>query len=122
MKRWIAIAALAAACGKGDGKGKAGVSMDDLREAKVKEAKLQVARLAFEAYGQWAGQNPSKACPDALSELTPYLDRPDLSDPWGNPYEMKCDPGAKGAGVFRVLSAGPDGKIGTDDDLASDQR
>jgi hypothetical protein len=119
MKRWIAMAVVVAACGKGDDKGKAGGPMDEFQRAKVETAKIDLGKLAFEAYGQWLGQNPSKQCPAALSELTPYLERPDLSDPWGNPYEMRCDPGAKHVSLL-VLSAGPDGKLGTDDDLDSD--
>ncbi len=40
-----------------------------------------------------------------------------LQDPWGHPYQIRSvEPGA-GTGVS-VISAGPDGRIGTPDDLA----
>jgi hypothetical protein len=113
MTRWIVVAALVAACGKGAAK------MDELRDAKVKEAKLQISMLAFNAYVQWTGQH-SYPCPSALSELVPYLASPDLTDPWGTPYASECVPSQKGKGYdFRVKSAGPDGTMGTDDDLDS---
>jgi len=47
----------------------------------------------------------------------PYLDRLP-SDPWGNPY-IYSFPGKHAAGSYDLLSAGPDAKEGTDDDIVS---
>jgi|SRR5579862_7416254 len=119
MRRWIVVAALVAACGKGSDNGK-GSPVDKLMAEKLKMAKLDVRKLAFEAYAQFLGDHPSKSCPDSLKDLTPYMNDDHVSDPWGNPYAMKCEPSPKGHGYdFRVISAGPDGKMGTDDDLDS---
>src|SRR5690606_12112843 len=39
-----------------------------------------------------------------------------IKDPWGEEYEIKC-PGEHG--TVDVISAGPDGELGTDDDIAN---
>ncbi len=47
----------------------------------------------------------------------PYLDKlPD--DPWGNPY-IYYFPGKHTQNSYDLLSAGPDGKEGTDDDIGN---
>jgi hypothetical protein len=122
MTRWIVVAALVAACGKGDGKGKAGGSMDEFQDAKVKTAKVQIGKFAFEAYGQWISTHPEAQppCPASISDLTPFMMSDDVHDPWGTPYTLECVPSQQGKGYdLRVKSAGPDGKMGTDDDLDS---
>ncbi|HEY5922616.1 MAG TPA: type II secretion system protein GspG [Kofleriaceae bacterium] len=70
-----------------------------------------------EAYPKWKADNPGKTCPASLAELakdfgTEDPDLPLLKDPWGNDLVMKCD-----AKSFSVMSLGPDGKAGTEDDL-----
>lgn len=47
----------------------------------------------------------------------PYLDKVPL-DPWGNPY-IYYFPGKHTPSGYDLLSAGPDGKEGTDDDIVS---
>ena len=47
----------------------------------------------------------------------PYLDRLP-QDPWGNPY-VYYFPGKHSANSYDLLSVGPDGKEGTDDDIVS---
>ena len=47
----------------------------------------------------------------------PYLDKIPV-DPWGNPY-IYYFPGKHIPGSYDLLSAGPDGKEGTDDDVVS---
>src|ERR1700722_2295497 len=47
----------------------------------------------------------------------PYFDPPKLPiDPWGNPY-IYYYPGKHNQSSYDLLSAGPDGKEGTDDDV-----
>jgi general secretion pathway protein G len=47
----------------------------------------------------------------------PYLDKLPL-DPWQNPY-IYYYPGKHNQGSYDLLSAGPDGKEGTDDDIVN---
>jgi general secretion pathway protein G len=49
----------------------------------------------------------------------PYLDSNQLPvDPWGNPY-IYYFPGKHNASGYDLLSAGLDGKEGTDDDIGN---
>jgi general secretion pathway protein G len=84
-------------------------------------AGLTVKKYAYEAFGEWSQAHPDKACPDKLEDLSQYMDSKDVKDPWGNPYKMFCGQnlpaGAKGG--LAVMSSGPDGKDGTEDDIKS---
>jgi general secretion pathway protein G len=49
----------------------------------------------------------------------PYFDPPQLpADPWGNPY-VYYFPGKHNPNSYDLLSVGPDGKEGTDDDIGN---
>jgi len=50
----------------------------------------------------------------------PYLEKLPL-DPWGNPY-VYYYPGKHNQSFFDLLSVGPDGKEGTDDDIGNLQQ
>jgi general secretion pathway protein G len=39
-------------------------------------------------------------------------------DPWGNPYIYEC-PGRHNPNAYDLFSAGPDGRIGTEDDIGN---
>jgi len=84
-------------------------------------AQLTVKKYAYEAFGEWSQAHPDKACPDKLEDLSQYMDSKDSKDPWGNQYKMFCGQnlpaGAKGG--LAVMSSGPDGKDGTEDDVKS---
>jgi general secretion pathway protein G len=84
-------------------------------------AGLTVKKYAYEAFGEWSQAHPDKACPDKLEDLSQYMDSKDVKDPWGAPYKMFCGQnlpaGAKGG--LAVMSSGPDGKDGTEDDIKS---
>jgi general secretion pathway protein G len=41
-----------------------------------------------------------------------------LRDPWGNPYQYQC-PGQHNTVSYDLISAGPDGQTGTDDDITN---
>lgn len=47
----------------------------------------------------------------------PYLPK-DPVDPWGNAYIYHC-PGGHNPSSYDLMSAGPDGKEGTDDDIVN---
>jgi general secretion pathway protein G len=52
----------------------------------------------------------------------PYFDPPVLpNDPWGNPY-IYYFPGKHNPSSYDLLSAGPDNKEGTDDDIGNWQK
>ena len=48
----------------------------------------------------------------------PYLDEAVPADPWGNPYRYQF-PGSKRPNEPEIISAGPDGILGNEDDLSS---
>jgi hypothetical protein len=50
--------------------------------------------------------------PKALGDL-PSLTKDERTDPWGTPYAFSPGPGPN---EFTLISAGPDRKLGTDDD------
>ncbi len=84
-------------------------------------AKLTVTKFAFEAYPPWSSAHPDKACPDKLEDMSDYMDKKDIKDPWGNPFRMFCGPTLP-AGVktgIAVMSLGEDQKEGTEDDIKS---
>ena len=90
-------------------------------ESKVKIARMTAQKYANEAYPQWSTTHQDKACPDKLEDLNDYMNNKDIKDPWGNNFKMMCGQnlpaGAKGG--LAVMSAGPDGKEGTEDDIKS---
>lgn len=88
--------------------------------SKVDIARATVKKYAFEAYTSWSGQNPSKQCPDKLSDLDEYMNSKNVKDPWGNEYKMLCGANAPaGEKGFHVASNGEDGKPDTEDDIKS---
>jgi eukaryotic-like serine/threonine-protein kinase len=70
-----------------------------------------VIKDALTRFVAWSRDHPGSPCPDAL-----VLGAPD--DPWGRPPAITCtdQPGDQIAGA---ISAGPDSKPGTTDDIAS---
>ncbi|MDB6055182.1 MAG: xcpT 8 [Verrucomicrobiales bacterium] len=56
---------------------------------------------------------------DGNSWKGPYLKGDNIpNDPWGNPYVYEY-PGKHTMNGYDIISAGPDGKMGTDDDIAN---
>jgi hypothetical protein len=89
-------------------------------QAQVDSARLGLAEVAQSAYPLWAINHPDDDCPGSLDDLVPYLaGARKLVDPWGNPLTMACRARPPGEHRFGVISAGPDGKPGTADDLHS---
>ena len=91
------------------------------QQAKVTAAATQISsfKTALESYEVDTGAFPKSG---GLGELVssgvqgwrgPYLDRIP-PDPWGNSYEYDF-PGKHG--TFDLISPGPDGRTGTDDDI-----
>jgi general secretion pathway protein G len=60
-----------------------------------------------------------KRPPNATNWHGPYLDPPVVPvDPWGKTFAYRC-PGQHNPGTYDLLSAGPDGKVGTSDDIGN---
>jgi hypothetical protein len=71
-----------------------------------------VRSLASERLDGWRTAHPDRRCPDFAAQLGPD----DAMDPWGHAYLLDC----RAANPI-VISAGPDGRWGTPDDLRSDR-
>ena len=56
----------------------------------------------------------TKAPKSATNWNGPYYEGEIPLDPWGNPYLYE-----HGAEIYQILSAGPDGDLGSDDDLVT---
>src|ERR1700744_123609 len=54
---------------------------------------------------------------DATNWHGPYLDKWPV-DPWGDNYIYEC-PGRYNTNAYDLFSAGPDGRIGTEDDIVN---
>lgn len=90
-----------------------GCTAKRFEESKADLARLEVRKLAQEAYPMWSIKHVDKPCPDSLDELKEFVPSFTGEDPWGTPYRTKCERG------LSVDSAGPDKKFDTPDDVHS---
>ena len=94
----------------------------EFQSSKISLAEVQVKKIANEWYPTWAMKHVDKPCPATVLELAEVMgsNESDTKDPWGTPFEIMCGPtapaGVKGLGA---VSAGPDRKPGTSDDIKS---
>ncbi len=58
---------------------------------------------------------------DAQGWKGPYMKNEIPKDPWGNDYIYEC-PGKHNPSSYDVMSMGPDGKVGGDDDITNWQQ
>ena len=83
--------------------------LNKARETQTK-TDAQSVRSAVE---QYLMENPGEGCPSMESLLGDYLNRSARSkDAWDNDFEIRCD-----GSEVTVRSAGPDGSMGTEDDI-----
>lgn len=86
---------------------------------RYKDAQLDDARnnavLVHQLSEQY--QLQKRKCPKNVQELKAagFAAR-EAKDPWGNDFEIRCEQG----GAILVVSAGPDGTPGNEDDITSD--
>jgi general secretion pathway protein G len=95
-------------------------------DARISAAKGDLAafRTALSAYEVDNGKYPTGGLDaliskpgDAKNWKGPYIDRTEIpKDPWNNPY-IYVFPGVRNEKSFDLLSAGPDGQVGGDDDI-----
>ena len=91
-----------------------------LGDSRVKTTKMKLNQFANEAFPQWSAAHPDKACPDKLGDLSEYMNNSDINDAWNHPIKMMCGPSLPpGVRGLAVMSAGEDGKDGTEDDVKS---
>ena len=96
------------------------------QQAKVTAAQSQInsIELALDAFEVDNGYYPKSGGLNDLLEQPagatgwkgPYLKKGVPLDPWGNPYTYDY-PGKHNASGYDLLSNGPDGRAGTDDDI-----
>jgi general secretion pathway protein G len=97
------------------------------KQAQIVRAQSDIAALgvALGAFEVDNGRYPTSA--EGLGALSiqpsgltnwkgPYIERPVVNDPWGNPYVYAC-PGTHNSDGYDLHSFGPDGQDGTEDDI-----
>ena len=98
-------------------------------QAKLAAAQSQIATLntALDAFEVDTGYYPKgknglvdlvQAPRDAQNWRGPYMKNDIPLDPWGHPYIYEC-PGKHNPSSYDLMSMGPDGRVGTDDDVAN---
>ena len=94
--------------------------MDYFRDARIKTTRIKLVLYANQAFPAWAMAHPQAMCPERIADLAEYANDRDTNDAWGNPIKLLCGANLPpGAHHLALVSAGPDGKQGTDDDLTS---
>ena len=93
-----------------------------LKELELEHARETVDTYAHQAYPQWAAAHPGGGCPERMQDLEDFAPQADRQDPWLNFYDMRCgNLGSGGQRAIVIMSAGPDGKGHTDDDIIVSQ-
>ncbi len=89
-----------------------------LAQANIKTAGLEISQMEGMVNSYYLMSSPRRL-PDALDELTagpsPLTKKINV-DPWGNPYIYNKVSNSE----FTIISAGPDGQEGTEDDVGLD--
>jgi general secretion pathway protein G len=90
---------------------------------KVKKAKIQAAQLGIKKIvgaTESILAGPGASCPKGMEDLVSQgeIRKGDVNDPWGTPYTYRC-PGTQSPEGVDVVSAGPDKKPGSEDDIKS---
>lgn len=93
--------------------------MDMFRGSKESAAKVLVDKVANEGFIKWE-MNSDEACPSSLDEIAKHIGKKEAKDPYNKPMKMVCgDEAPEEANGFGVISAGPDKKMDTKDDIKS---
>jgi len=98
-------------------------------QAKITAAKTQISNfeMVLDAFEVDNGYYPRGK--DGLEDLVrqpsnaqdwrgPYLKQGIPNDPWGNEYIYEC-PGKHNETGYDIMSMGPDGRVGGDDDITN---
>lgn len=85
-------------------------------KSRVDLAQDDVKAIAYQSFIEWSMQNPRGSCPGDIQELTRLSsDR----DPWGMQFRLNCEPTATEMVNIRIVSAGPDKRFDTQDDISA---
>ena len=97
-------------------------------QAKVTAAQAQISsfEMALDSFEVDNGYYPKTGALDDLINQPPntpnwkgpYLKKGIPDDPWGNPYTYEY-PGKHNQNGYDIMSMGPDGRAGTDDDITN---
>ncbi|MEM9411012.1 MAG: type II secretion system protein GspG [Planctomycetota bacterium] len=95
-----------------------------LASSSIRAARIEMSEIvsAMDNFNSIKNRYPSSEEGVAIlgqstDEFPGGLMKGNLNDPWGNPYEYIV-PGTAGE-PFDIICSGPDGRIGTSDDIAS---
>lgn len=99
------------------------------QQAKITAAQAQISNFetVLEAFEVDNGYYPngSEGLQDLIDQPSnaqnwrgPYLKKGIPVDPWGNPYIYEC-PGKRNQSGYDLMSMGPDGRVGGDDDITN---
>jgi general secretion pathway protein G len=98
------------------------------KQAQVTAAKSQISSIetALDAFEVDNGYYPKTGALDVLVSPPgnspnwkgPYLKKGVPNDPWGNPYAYDY-PSKHNPDGYDLMSAGPDGQVGTEDDISN---
>ena len=90
-------------------------------DEKARIAATRASIMAIKQAVQIYAMDHNSKLPDSLDELTTgtddkpgYLEEGALMDSWGNPFTYQ-----KQGKKFKIISPGPDGEVGTDDDITN---
>lgn len=94
--------------------------IDYFHRARIETTQLKLEMYANQAFPAWSMAHPQAMCPERIADLAEYANGRDANDAWGKPIKMMCGASLPpGARHIALVSAGPDGQDGTDDDLRS---
>jgi general secretion pathway protein G len=94
--------------------------IDYFHRARIETTQMKLELYANQAFAAWSMAHPQAMCPERVADLAEYANGRDTNDAWGNPIKLLCGASLPpGAHHIALVSAGPDGKEGTDDDLRS---
>ncbi|HIE25978.1 TPA: type II secretion system protein GspG [Candidatus Poribacteria bacterium] len=113
----LATAVVTSGIMKAPGKAKVGVAMTSIQsfEASLNHYAIDVGNYPSTEEGLEAlWQAPDEA--DGWDG--PYVQKPQFIDPWKNPYIYRS-PSERPGYEYEIVSMGPDGKEGTEDDITS---
>jgi len=91
-------------------------------KAKASTARLDACQVRRAATLRYVSD--SYKCPTVASLVADKAITTARADPWGTPFKIDCvDPSApsEAGNEVTVTSAGPDAKMGTDDDIAANK-
>jgi hypothetical protein len=81
------------------------------------QTKLRILH-ALAAFARWSPSHAGAACPTIADLIDPHGDPHELDDPWGHAIAITCTDQPADQ-IIGAIAAGPDGTLGTDDDIPS---